>query len=272
MSAIERLSPGISAGNARVCLFDFDGTISLIRSGWMDVMAPMMVEILLDLHSGESEAELRAVVEEFIWRLTGKQTIYQMMAFAGEVAKRGGTPRDPLEYKKMYLDRLHARIAGRLEALRGRTVPPDQYVVPGARALVETLQARGLRLYLASGTDQPLMREEADLLDMSRYFEGRVYGALDDYRSFSKKILIERLIAESEFRGPEFLGFGDGYVEIENIKEVGGVAVGVATAEPECRTVDEWKRQRLAGVGADFIIPNYLCREELIAALFPNGH
>ena len=62
-------------------------------------------------------------------------------------------------------------------------------------------------------------------------------------------------------RGDEFLGFRDGYVEIENMKEVGGVAVGVATAEPECQVVDEWKRQRLAGVGADFIVPNFLCHE-----------
>ena len=61
----------------------------------------------------------------------------------------------------------------------------------------------------------------------------------------------------------------DGYVEIENVKEVGGVAVGVATAEPECLHVDEWKRKRLSGVGADFIIPNYLCRDELLGTLFP---
>jgi phosphoglycolate phosphatase len=268
---VERLRPGVSAKNARVCLFDFDGTLSLIRSGWMSVMVPMMVEILLGLHTGESEAELRAVVEEFVWRLTGKQTMYQMMALATEIARRGGTPQDPLAYKKMYLERLHARIRHRLEELRTRQAPPDKYLVPGARALVEALAARGLRLYLASGTDQPYMREEAELLDIASYFEGRVYGALDDYRSFSKKILIQRLIAGSEFQGTEFLGFGDGYVEIENIKEVGGVAVGVATAEPECRAVDEWKRRRLAGVGADFIIPNFLDRDELLAALFPNG-
>ena len=268
---VEQLNPSASAKDARVCLFDFDGTISLIRSGWMDVMVPMMVEILLDLHTGESEAELRAVVEEFIWRLTGKQTMYQMIAFADEISQRGGAPRDPLEYKKIYLDRLHARIHHRLNGLRRREVSPDKYLVPGTRALIEALRDRGLRLYLASGTDQPFMREEADLLDIARYFEGRVYGALDDYRSFSKKILIERLIAASEFAGAEFLGFGDGYVEIENIKEVGGIAVGVATDEPECRTVDPWKRQRLAGVGADFIIPNFLCRDELLAALFPNG-
>src|SRR5207247_1366603 len=40
-----------------------------------------------------------------------------------------------------------------------------------------------------------------------------------------------------------------GYVEIQNTKQAGGIAVGVATAEPECRVVDEWKRHRLLGVG-----------------------
>ena len=49
---------------------------------------------------------------------------------------------------------------------------------------------------------------------------------------------------------------------------MGGVAVGLATAEPECLEVDEWKRKRLSGVGADFIIPNYLCRDELLQTLF----
>ena len=48
-AAIEQVRPGASAAGARVALFDFDGTLSLIRSGWVDVMVPMMVEILLDL-------------------------------------------------------------------------------------------------------------------------------------------------------------------------------------------------------------------------------
>lgn len=264
---IEQLRPGASARHARVAIFDFDGTISLIRSGWMDVMVPMMIEILAATRSGESESDLREVVEEFVWRLTGKQTIYQAIQLAEEVAKRGGTAEDPLRYKHMYLDRLNARIAHRLDDLRNGA-DPDLYIVPGGRALLESLRARGLKMYLASGTDQDYMREEARLLDVTRYFDGGVYGALDDYKSFSKKILISRLIAGSECRGEELLGFGDGYVEIENVKEVGGVAVGVATAEPECREVDEWKRQRLAGVGADFIVPNYLCGEELVTRLF----
>ena len=112
---VEQLRPGVSAKNARICIFDFDGTISLVRSGWMDVMLPMMIELLLDLKTGESEEQLRAVVEDFVWRLTGKQTVYQMIELAGQIAKRGGQPLDPLVYKKMYLDRLHDRIRHRLD-------------------------------------------------------------------------------------------------------------------------------------------------------------
>ena len=266
---IEQLHPGVSASRARVVIFDFDGTISLIRAGWMDVMVPMMVEILSTLNSGETGSQILSVVEDFVWRLTGQQTIYQMIELAAQVERRGGRPLEPAAYKRMYLDRLHLKIGGRLADLRAGG-SPEKYLVPGARALLEALDARGLTMYLASGTDQEFMRLEADLLDVSRYFPGRVYGALDDYRSFSKRILIEHIIASAECRGDEFLGFGDGYVEIENIKQVGGVAVGVATDEPACLQVDPWKRNRLAGVGADFIIPNYLYRDELLAALF-NG-
>jgi phosphoglycolate phosphatase len=269
---LERIRSGASAARAKVALFDFDGTLSLIRSGWVDVMVPMMVEILAGLKTGESEAELRAIVEDFVWRLTGKETIYQMMEFAEHVEKRGGTALDPLEYKKMYLDLLWERIRTRVEDLREGRADPEQYMVPGARALLEDLKARGLRMYLASGTDEIYMKEEARLLDVARYFDGGVYGALDDYKSFSKKILIQRILATTDVRGEEIIGVGDGYVEIEEVKNVGGVTVGVATTEPECMVVDAWKRQRLIGVGADFIVPNYLARQELLAALFADGN
>jgi phosphoglycolate phosphatase-like HAD superfamily hydrolase len=268
---VERITPGVTASEAKVVLFDFDGTVSIIRSGWVKVMVPMMVEFLLELKTGESEEQLTAIVDEFVARLTGRQTMYQMIALAEEIEKRGGKPLDPLTYKKIYLDRLHATIHHRIEELEQGDCPPEKYLVPGARALLEYLRGRNMRMYLASGTDQEFMRHEARLLDVYRYFDGGVYGALDDYKSFSKKILIQRLISSAECRGREFLGFGDGYVEIENIKEVGGVAVGVATDEPACLEVDPWKRKRLVGVGADFIIPNFLALDELRAQLFPNG-
>jgi phosphoglycolate phosphatase-like HAD superfamily hydrolase len=266
---VENVRPGVSARHARVVLFDFDGTLSLIRSGWMNVMVPMMLEILADLKTGESEEQLRALIEEFVWRLTGKETIYQMIAFADAVEARGGKPLDPLVYKKMYLDLLWQKIEKRVEGLRKGQTDPEQFLVPGSRALLERLKDKGLKMYLASGTDEIYMKEEARLLGVTPYFDGGVYGALDDYKSFSKAILIQRILSTAEFQGNEFLGFGDGYVEIEEVKNVGGVAVGVASEEPACSRVDEWKRRRLIGVGADYIVPNYLCGEELFASLFP---
>ena len=265
---IERVRHGASAASARVALFDFDGTISTIRSGWIDVMAPMMVEILVDLRTGESEAELETLIREMIWRTTGKETIYQMMDFAAEIAKRGGTPLAAIEYKKMYLDRLWERIAGRIEDLRKQKVAPERYMVPGARQLIEVLRERGLTMYLASGTDEIYMREEARLLGVAELFDGGVYGALEDYQSFSKKILIQRILSGTDVRGGEIVCFGDGYVEIEETKLAGGVTVGVATKEPECVEVDDWKRRRLIGVGADFVVPNFLAHDELLEILF----
>ena len=267
-NSIEPVRPGASARQAKAAVFDFDGTISVIRSGWIDVMAPMMAEILLGLKSGESEQDLLTLIREMIWRTTGKETVYQMMDFAALVTARGGRPLNPREYKQMYLDRLWVKIEGRIEDLKHGRAAPAHYMVPGARRFIETLKERGLKLYLASGTDEIYMREEARLLGVTPFFDGGVYGAQDDLTSFSKKILIQRILSTTGVKGEEIVGFGDGYVEIEEVKLVGGVTVGVATQEPGCQDVDEWKRQRLIGVGADFIVPNFLEHERLVELLF----
>ena len=266
---IEFLRPAASTAAARVVLFDFDGTLSLLRAGWVEVMVPMMVDLLAETGTKESKEELHTLVGDYVARLTGEQTIYQMIELACQIERRGGKPLEPLAYKKMYHDRLMEKITSRREALRQGKISPEKYLVPGARAMLEALHERGLKLYCASGTDHAYTVEEAQLLDIDRYFGGRIYGALDDYKSFSKDILIHRITSSMECRGEEILGFGDGYVEIKNIKDAGGVAIGVATDEPECQMVSPWKRDRLAAVGADYIIPNFLGLDELLRTLFP---
>lgn len=265
---IEVVRRDASAEKARVAIFDFDGTLSLIRYGWMEVMLPLCVQQLTATNCGESEDQLTEVAEEFISRLTGKETIYQMMALADAIRERGGTPLAPIEYKRMYLERLSQRIAGRLECLRQKEVQQEKYMVPGSRQLLETLIARGLRLYLASGTDDPNVKEEAHLLNLSRYFEGRIYGAQDDLRSFSKALLVQQILTKTDTSAEEIVVFGDGYVEIEEVKKVGGTTVGLATAEPDCLQIDEWKRERLIRAGADFIIPNYLKLDNILKTVF----
>src|SRR5437764_4443907 len=113
MTDIEILNPDIARGRFRFVLFDFDGTLSLIREGWPQVMIPMMVEILRATGTAEDDTALTAHVEDFVMRLNGRQTIYQMIQLAAEVKKRGGQPAEPLEYKHEYHARLMRRIQGR---------------------------------------------------------------------------------------------------------------------------------------------------------------
>jgi len=67
--------------------------------------------------------------------------------------------------------------------------------------------------------------------------------------------------------GRELLAFGDGYVEIEETRRVGGVAIGVASEEETRRGVNAWKRNRLLRAGADIIIADYRRQEELFEIL-----
>jgi phosphoglycolate phosphatase len=128
-----------------------------------------------------------------------------------------------------------------------------------------------MTLYLASGTDLKYVRREAELLGVASYFGPRIYGALDDYKNFSKQMVIERILREEGLHGEELLGFGDGFVEIEEVRKAGGVAVAVASDEVARRGVNAWKRERLVRAGADIVVPEYRQGEALLAWLFAEG-
>jgi len=267
---IEIINPHIKRGHIRHALFDFDGTISLIREGWQRIMIPMMVEILLETPRHESEDELTSLVTGFVDRLTGKQTIYQMIQLHEEVCQRGGEALDALEYKWMYLGRLWEHIQGRVAGLKNGEIEPEEMMVPGAVPMLEALRARGVTCYLASGTDEVYVLDEAAALGVTSYFAG-IYGALDDYENYSKKMVIERILDENHLSGSEFVAFGDGYVEIEDTKAVGGIAVGVATDEVNRKGVNAWKRERLIQGGADLIIPDFREHEQLMTYLIASN-
>src|SRR5436309_10574953 len=142
--AIEVLRPDLPRGRFRSVLFDFDGTLSLIREGWPQVMIPMMVQALRATGTAETDAQLTAAVEAFVMRLTGRQTIYQMIQLAEEVRRRGGQPLDPLAYKHRYHDLLMRRIEGRIADLEAGRQAPEQWTVPGSHTLLEGLRQRGV--------------------------------------------------------------------------------------------------------------------------------
>jgi len=255
--AIELIRPP-SGRRPQLALFDFDGTLSLIREGWPDVMIPMMVEILARLNTGLAAEQLRKTVAEDVAQSTGQVTLIQMIRLAERVAEFGGTPLDPRQYKAEYDRRLRAHIAGRRSGLASGAIAPDAMLLTGAQPMLEALASRGVAMALASGTDDPDVREEAEVLGVARYFGPRIYGAKDDYEASGKKRVVERLLAESGIAGRDMLVFGDGFVEIECVKAVGGYAVGVASDEAAGGgRINAWKRERLLRAGADMIVPDF---------------
>ena len=267
--SIEVINPEAPRGSFRFALFDFDGTISLIREGWQKIMIPYFTDEMAACPGARNipREELTGIAQDFIYVNTGKQTIYQCIELAEKVAGFGGKPLEPLAYKAEYHRRLELRIANRIAELEKNPQAAINHIVPGSFDILEALQKRKLTMYLASGTDEKYVIQEASLLGVTKYFSG-IYGAQDDYKNFSKKMVIERIIRENNLCGNELLGFGDGYVEIENVKGAGGFACGVATDEVKRCGVDQWKRNRLKGSGADIIIPDFSEAEKLLHYLF----
>jgi phosphoglycolate phosphatase-like HAD superfamily hydrolase len=258
-TSIEIVRPRAFGRVPEHALFDFDGTLSLVREGWMEIMIPQLIGHLLPhARGGETPESIAALVRNFVAELTGKQTIYQMIRLAEEIRLRGGVSAAPQAYKDEYHGLLMARIEGRRKGLADGTVPRDAYLVPGSLELLAALRERGCAIYVASGTDEKYVLEEARLLGIDAYAGGRIYGAQADHASFSKERVIRRILEENAVDGEALIAFGDGYVEIADCRAVGGVAVAVASDEAgRSGTCDAWKRERLIGAGADIVIPDY---------------
>jgi phosphoglycolate phosphatase-like HAD superfamily hydrolase len=258
--AIEVLRPDFPRGRFRLAVFDFDGTLSLLREGWPAVMAELMREEL----GSDSENDIDAIVVG----MNGRPTIVQMQALAAVVADRSGRAVDPVVYAREYQRRLLGMIGGRYDAIRTGCAAPAAWAVPGIHAFLEALRARGVALVLASGSEMANVRRDAEMLKLTQYFEEAFFAPLDDDPHFTKRAVIEELLKGHGLQGDELIGFGDGVVETEEVRRVGGVAIAVASEEPPRRGVNAVKRERLMRAGADVVIADYECRDELTPFLF----
>jgi phosphoglycolate phosphatase-like HAD superfamily hydrolase len=254
-------------GHIRFAVFDMDGTLSLLREGWQEVMVSAMMAELLRTPAHEGETELHHFVTELVTQTTGQTASYQLLRLADEVRKRGGLPEHPSIYKDRYLARLDKRIGPRIEALKAGRVTPEEMMVPGSQQILDAMRARGVRCYLVSGTYKPYVFDEADALQITPYFSG-IYGGLDDPARFSKRQFLHELVTTYLLDGYEVVSLGDGITEIKEAKDAGGIAVGVASNEATRSGIDAKKRELLVQAGADIIVPDFREHQELIAYLF----
>jgi len=261
---LEIANPTILLGHVRHALFDFDGTISVIRRGWEHIMIPMMVEMICDEHPAAPEIE--AQVADYVDRSTGILTIKQMQ-WLEEAVRRYGLARDPKsarEYKRIYNERLLQPVRQRLSQMDGGQSARDGLMIVGARGFLQGLSDQGVALYLASGTDHVYVAEEARALGVSDFFGERIYGARDDTEAYTKERIIQGILDGHGLQGEELLVVGDGPVEIRNAKERGAVALGVAADEDLRQGLSPRKRQRLLAAGADLIVTDFLRHQELL--------
>jgi phosphoglycolate phosphatase len=265
---IEVIRSNPAPGRLRHAVFDFDGTLSLIRAGWQSVMADLMVEVLQAAPGVEPEAELRARTAEPIFGLAGRPTLLQMQWLSDEVARRGGTPRPADAYKAEYLERLQERVHHLADLEAGRTTA-EQVMVPGALPFVQALAARGVVCHIASGTDEAAVHHEAEALGLAPLM-AEIRGARDD-GSDAKRALIGQVTAANRLAPGELAAFGDGRAEMESARAAGGLAIGIASNEAERRGVDPHKRTLLMAAGADVITPDFSEPAELLAYFWPTG-
>jgi phosphoglycolate phosphatase len=262
------INPSVRLGHVRHALFDFDGTISVIRRGWETIMIPLMVEMICDGHPPSSEIETEVI--EYVDHSTGIMTVKQMR-WLEETVRRynlAKAPKTAAEYKQIYNQRLLQPVRQRLAQMGpdGNLVA-DSLMIAGVRDFLHGLRDRGVILYLASGTDHIYVMEEAAALGVADLFDGHIYGAHDDIEDYTKDRVIQRILEDHHLQGEALLVVGDGPVEIRHAKAQQAVTLGIAADEELRQGLDPRKRERLVSAGADLIVTDFLNHEYLLECL-----
>jgi len=160
-------------------LLDHDGTISLLRRGWQEIMLKSIVkDVLEENHIWEECSQKRKndiiqQIEQIIMRTTGIQTLKQMCYFAELVQSTGvNDPKylDPYFLKKIFLSRLDKEINKRLVRIRKNKNEKNKYILPGAESLLSYMNEQNISIFLTSGTDVDNVKKEANLLGYADYF------------------------------------------------------------------------------------------------------
>lgn len=260
-------------------VFDHDGTISTLREGWEGIMEPMMVRAILGPRFADADESLyhRVVdrVRDYIDKSTGVQTLSQMQGLVGMVREFGLVPEkeilDEHGYKRIYNDELLALVRGRVAKLRRGELDVAEFTLKNAVRLLRFLHDRGVKLYLASGTDRRDVEVEAEALGYRELFGDRIFGAEGDVRLEAKRLVLDRLLNEiggaADGAAEGLVTFGDGPVEIRETHKRGGYAIGVASDELRRFGLNRAKRARLIRAGAELIIPDYSQLDKLLAYL-----
>jgi phosphoglycolate phosphatase-like HAD superfamily hydrolase len=238
-------------------------------------MEPMMTKAILGTQFGMADEKLfsrvKDRVQEYIERTTGIQTIAQMHGLVDLVQEFGLVPKDQIlpavKYKGIFNEELMALVNLRLAKLDAGELNINDFTLKGAVPFLRALQGAGVRLYLASGTDEEDVKREAEHLGYADVFNGGIYGSIGEVTKDAKKIVVERILNDVEGAFAQLIAFGDGPVEMREAKRRGAVGIGVASDEMRRFGLNLEKRRRLIRAGADVLVPDFSQWQKLWALL-----
>ena len=267
---IRILNNSFELGKIKHAIFDFDGTISILREGWEGIMEPVMVESICG--DQKPTPEIYQMVRHFIDETTGVQTIVQMEGLVRMIEKQGLVPKDKIldawGYKKIYNERLMVPVRKRIAELESGEKTLEDYTVRGSLDFCKKLSERNVTMYLASGTDRGDVRNESQKVTAAQYFRGGIHGAIGSVDDYSKDKVIKEILKDNNLHGSELVVFGDGPVEIRNAKENGAIAVGIASNEVKGHGWNPQKIERLTRAGCDILMPDFSEGDLLLEYLF----
>jgi phosphoglycolate phosphatase-like HAD superfamily hydrolase len=248
----------------RLAALDFDGTLSLVRAGWQQAMAHLLLGAL-DA-AGDADPRRAAAVTAMIERTTGRPTLEQMAWLVERLGQLGVASPDAMAWKARYLAALQRTIDERLAQVRAGTRAPATLMVPGAAAFVAWLRDAGVSLALVSGTDRAAVCAETTALGLAGSFELGIWAPDGDAAGFSKASILAGLLERSGAAPTQLLVVGDGAVELDAARELG--AHSLALALDELRGgMDTRRRRQHRARDAAVIVADLTPRAALAAAL-----
>ena len=264
-SEIEIIGEPPPAPDIRHAIFDHDGTLSTLREGWEHIMEPMMMRAILGGQYATADEgffhRVKARVRSFIETTTGIQTIAQMQGLVEIVREFNLVPDaailDAPAYKAVYNAELKKLVNVRLAKLDRKELEISDFTVKGAVRFLQSLHRAGIRLYLASGTDEEDVKIEAQRLGYGGLFTGGIFGSVGNVNKDAKKVVLERILTELSGNFGQLVTFGDGPVEMRETVRRGGYAVGIASDEMRRFGGNTRKRARLIRAGAQAVIPDF---------------
>lgn len=266
---VEVIDPAVLERNVPIkqVILDHDGTVSTLREGWQEIMEGfMMSQLLQPSLDAEERALLRKQIQTLIAQTTGQPTLVQMEGLVDMLRTRHFPAEEilaPESYKAQFAAALDARVGERIKDIRRGHYQPGDYMIYGVGAWMRALADKGVSLALASGTDEPSIIFESEVLGVKSFYRGQIWGAKPETPENAKFRAIRHFL-QAGIPPAEMAIVGDGPAEMAEGRKAGLLCIGVASHEAKGKEINEDKRASLITAGAQLILPDFSDTQPLV--------